>query len=91
MSPRDSVRDPGPALVAREETCGVAFTGSGETARSINRALAARPGPIVPLIAETGGQNAMLVDSTALLEQVTDDVVQSAFGSAGQRCCTRGG
>ena len=60
--------------------------GSTETARLINQTLARRDGPIVPLIAETGGQNAMVVDSTALLEQVTDDVIQSAFLSAGQRC-----
>ena len=65
---------------------GVAFTGSTEAARAISRALAAKDGPIVPLIAETGGQNAMIVDSSALLEQVTDDVMLSAFGSAGQRC-----
>ena len=65
---------------------GVAFTGSVATARRINRALADREGPILPLIAETGGQNAMVVDSTALHEQVTDDVLASAFGSAGQRC-----
>ena len=55
-------------------------------ARIINRALAAKDGPIVPLIAETGGINAMVVDSTALPEQVVDAVVQSAFRSAGQRC-----
>ena len=57
-----------------------------ETAQAINRALAARPGPIVPLIAETGGQNAMIVDSSALPEQVVRDVLTSAFQSAGQRC-----
>ena len=62
------------------------FTGSTQVARLINRALAAKDGPIVPLIAETGGLNAMLVDSTALPEQVIDAVVQSAFRSAGQRC-----
>jgi len=62
------------------------MTGSTATAMRINRALAAKTGPIVPLIAETGGQNAMFVDSTALPEQVTDDLVQSAFISAGQRC-----
>jgi RHH-type transcriptional regulator, proline utilization regulon repressor / proline dehydrogenase / delta 1-pyrroline-5-carboxylate dehydrogenase len=55
-------------------------------AKIIQRALAAKDGPIVPLIAETGGINAMLVDSTALPEQVADAVVQSAFRSAGQRC-----
>jgi RHH-type proline utilization regulon transcriptional repressor/proline dehydrogenase/delta 1-pyrroline-5-carboxylate dehydrogenase len=65
---------------------GVAFTGSTETAALINRALAARDGPIAPLIAETGGQNAMIVDSSALAEQVVADVVRSAFLSAGQRC-----
>lgn len=65
---------------------GVMFTGSTETARSINQRLAARPGPIVPFIAETGGQNAMIVDSSALAEQVVGDVILSAFNSAGQRC-----
>src|SRR5690606_38071034 len=65
---------------------GVAFTGSTATAKVINRALALRDGPIVPLIAETGGVNAMIVDSTALPEQVVDDAVPSALGSAGQRC-----
>jgi RHH-type proline utilization regulon transcriptional repressor/proline dehydrogenase/delta 1-pyrroline-5-carboxylate dehydrogenase len=78
--------DVGAALVRHQTTAGVAFTGSTGTAQHINRALAARAGPIVPLIAETGGQNAMFVDSTALLEQLTDDVIRSAFGSAGQRC-----
>src|SRR6185437_15002907 len=62
------------------------FTGSTETARAINRVLAARSGPIVPLIAETGGQNAMIVDSSALPEQVVRDVLASSFQSAGQRC-----
>ncbi|MFQ5765977.1 MAG: aldehyde dehydrogenase family protein, partial [Rhodospirillales bacterium] len=76
----------GAPLVADPRIAGVAFTGSVETARSINRALAERPGPIVPLIAETGGQNAMIVDSTALPEQVVADAVFSAFRSAGQRC-----
>src|SRR5690606_4818618 len=65
---------------------GVAFTGGTETAWAINRALAARDGPIIPFIAETGGLNAMFADTTALREQVVDDVVLSAFGSAGQRC-----
>jgi RHH-type proline utilization regulon transcriptional repressor/proline dehydrogenase/delta 1-pyrroline-5-carboxylate dehydrogenase len=64
----------------------VAFTGATETAWRINRALAAKDGPIVPLIAETGGQNAMIVDSSALAEQVVGDVLTSAFDSAGQRC-----
>ncbi|MBL6749464.1 MAG: bifunctional proline dehydrogenase/L-glutamate gamma-semialdehyde dehydrogenase PutA [Nevskia sp.] len=76
----------GAALVGDPRIAGVAFTGSGEVAQSINRALAARPGPIATLIAETGGQNAMIVDSTALPEQVVRDALASAFGSAGQRC-----
>ena len=76
----------GAALVADPRVAGVAFTGSTEVARAINRALAGKDGPIVPLIAETGGINAMIVDATALPEQVTDDVVTSAFRSAGQRC-----
>ena len=76
----------GAALVAHPAIAGVVFTGSTEVARAINRALAAKDGPIVPLIAETGGINAMIVDATALPEQVADDVVTSAFRSAGQRC-----
>jgi RHH-type proline utilization regulon transcriptional repressor/proline dehydrogenase/delta 1-pyrroline-5-carboxylate dehydrogenase len=76
----------GAALTAHPLLAGVAFTGSTETARLINRSLADRDGPIIPLIAETGGQNAMIVDSSALPEQVTRDVVSSAFQSAGQRC-----
>ncbi|WP_022981195.1 L-glutamate gamma-semialdehyde dehydrogenase [Ideonella sp. B508-1] len=76
----------GAALVAHPATAGVCFTGSTAVARIINRTLAAKDGPIVPLIAETGGLNAMVVDSTALPEQVVDAVVQSAFRSAGQRC-----
>jgi RHH-type proline utilization regulon transcriptional repressor/proline dehydrogenase/delta 1-pyrroline-5-carboxylate dehydrogenase len=76
----------GAPLVRDARIAGVAFTGSDETARRIHSALAARAGPIVPLIAETGGVNAMLVDSSALPEQVVDDVVVSAFQSAGQRC-----
>jgi RHH-type proline utilization regulon transcriptional repressor/proline dehydrogenase/delta 1-pyrroline-5-carboxylate dehydrogenase len=76
----------GAALVAHPAIAGVAFTGSTATARAINRALAVKDGPIVPLIAETGGLNAMVVDATALPEQVTDDVLTSAFRSAGQRC-----
>jgi RHH-type transcriptional regulator, proline utilization regulon repressor / proline dehydrogenase / delta 1-pyrroline-5-carboxylate dehydrogenase len=78
--------DIGASLVAHPAIAGVAFTGSTTTARAINRTLAAKDGPIVPLIAETGGLNAMIVDATALPEQVTDDVVMSAFRSAGQRC-----
>ena len=65
---------------------GVAFTGGTDTGMTINRALAARDGPIVKLIAETGGQNCMIVDSSALPEQVVDDALASAFDSAGQRC-----
>ncbi|MEQ8967125.1 MAG: bifunctional proline dehydrogenase/L-glutamate gamma-semialdehyde dehydrogenase PutA [Azospirillaceae bacterium] len=76
----------GGALVRDDRISGVAFTGSTATARAINRQIAERDGPIVPLIAETGGQNAMIVDSTALPEQVVPDIVSSAFHSAGQRC-----
>ncbi|MGB8276175.1 MAG: bifunctional proline dehydrogenase/L-glutamate gamma-semialdehyde dehydrogenase PutA [Alphaproteobacteria bacterium] len=78
--------DVGARLVADPRIAGVAVTGSTDTARAINRALAARPGPIAPLIAETGGQNAMIVDSSALAEQVVRDARASAFDSAGQRC-----
>jgi len=76
----------GNALLSDPRLGGVAFTGSTDTARLINRKLAERDGPIIPLIAETGGQNAMIVDSSALPEQVTRDVVISSFQSAGQRC-----
>jgi RHH-type transcriptional regulator, proline utilization regulon repressor / proline dehydrogenase / delta 1-pyrroline-5-carboxylate dehydrogenase len=76
----------GAALVALEGIAGVVFTGSTQVAKIINRALAAKDGPITPLIAETGGVNAMVVDSSALPEQVCDAVIQSAFRSAGQRC-----
>jgi RHH-type proline utilization regulon transcriptional repressor/proline dehydrogenase/delta 1-pyrroline-5-carboxylate dehydrogenase len=76
----------GALLVADTRVGGVAFTGSTEVARAINRTLAGRNGPIVPLVAETGGINAMIVDATALPEQVTDDVLTSSFRSAGQRC-----
>ena len=76
----------GAVLTAHPDVAGVVFTGSTEVARAINRTLAAKDGPIVPLIAETGGINAMIVDATALPEQVADDVVTSAFRSAGQRC-----
>ncbi|WP_086994303.1 bifunctional proline dehydrogenase/L-glutamate gamma-semialdehyde dehydrogenase PutA [Rhizobium sullae] len=76
----------GSAITAHPALGGVAFTGSTKTAWAINRALAAKDGPIVPLIAETGGLNAMIVDATALSEQVADDVILSAFRSAGQRC-----
>ncbi|WP_062112112.1 bifunctional proline dehydrogenase/L-glutamate gamma-semialdehyde dehydrogenase PutA [Aureimonas sp. AU40] len=84
LAPGDG--EAGAALVAHPATALVAFTGSTETAFAINRALAARNAPIAPLIAETGGMNAMIVDATALPEQVADDVVRSAFRSAGQRC-----
>ena len=76
----------GAALTSHPMIAGVAFTGSTEVARIINRTLAERNGPIIPFIAETGGQNAMIVDSSALPEQVTRDVMSSAFQSAGQRC-----
>jgi RHH-type proline utilization regulon transcriptional repressor/proline dehydrogenase/delta 1-pyrroline-5-carboxylate dehydrogenase len=76
----------GARLVGDRRVAGVAFTGSTEVARVINRMLAAKDAPIVPLIAETGGINPMIVDATALPEQVADDVVTSAFRSAGQRC-----
>ena len=76
----------GAALTGDARIAGVAFTGSTEVARIINRALAARDAPIATLIAETGGQNAMIVDSSALAEQVVRDVIQSSFLSAGQRC-----
>ncbi|WP_066526793.1 bifunctional proline dehydrogenase/L-glutamate gamma-semialdehyde dehydrogenase PutA [Erythrobacter sp. CCH5-A1] len=76
----------GQLITADPRLAGVAFTGSTETARAINRALANRDGPIATLIAETGGQNAMIVDSSALPEQVVRDVLASSFQSAGQRC-----
>ncbi len=76
----------GTALTVHPGIDGVAFTGGTETAWAINRALAGRAGPIIPLIAETGGLNGMFIDTTALKEQVVDDVMASAFGSAGQRC-----
>lgn len=76
----------GSYLVSQEDIGGVCFTGSTYTAQSINRALAARTRAIVPFVAETGGQNAMLIDSTALPEQAVTDIVASAFKSAGQRC-----
>jgi RHH-type proline utilization regulon transcriptional repressor/proline dehydrogenase/delta 1-pyrroline-5-carboxylate dehydrogenase len=78
--------DVGQMITSDPRLAGVAFTGSTETARAINQTLAARDGPIATLIAETGGQNAMIVDSSALPEQVVRDVVASAFQSAGQRC-----
>ncbi|PCD00308.1 bifunctional proline dehydrogenase/L-glutamate gamma-semialdehyde dehydrogenase PutA [Halopseudomonas pelagia] len=76
----------GSVITSDPRITGVAFTGSTQTAHLINRALAARDSAIAPMVAETGGQNAMLVDSTALPEQVVKDVVHSAFTSAGQRC-----
>ncbi len=76
----------GAKLISDPRLAGVAFTGSTGTAKAIGRTLAEGDGPILPFIAETGGINAMVVDSTALPEQVADDVVASAFRSAGQRC-----
>ena len=76
----------GATLTADARIAGVAFTGSTETARAINRALANRDAPIAVLIAETGGQNAMIADSSALPEQLVKDTITGAFGSAGQRC-----
>ncbi len=76
----------GQVLLAHEALAGVAFTGSNETANIIQRQLSARDGPIMPFIAETGGMNAMIVDSSALPEQAVRDVVASAYDSAGQRC-----
>jgi len=76
----------GAKLVADPRIDGVLFTGSTAVAKLINQTLASRPGAILPLIAETGGQNVMIVDSSALLEQVVIDIIKSAFGSAGQRC-----
>lgn len=78
--------DTGKYMVPDARIAGVCFTGSTEVAQLINRTLAARKGAIVPLIAETGGQNAMIADSSALPEQIVDDVITSAFRSAGQRC-----
>ncbi|MDE2111804.1 MAG: L-glutamate gamma-semialdehyde dehydrogenase [Alphaproteobacteria bacterium] len=76
----------GPALVNHPYLAGIAFTGGTDTARAINRSLAMRDGALLPFIAETGGLNAMFVDTSAQHEQVLDDVILSAFGSAGQRC-----
>ncbi|HQR88700.1 MAG TPA: bifunctional proline dehydrogenase/L-glutamate gamma-semialdehyde dehydrogenase PutA, partial [Caulobacter sp.] len=76
----------GAVLTAHDDLDGVAFTGGTDTAWRINQTLAQRQGPIVPFIAETGGLNGMFVDTTAQREQVIDDVIVSAFGSAGQRC-----
>lgn len=78
--------DIGKALLEDTRLKGVAMTGSGETAHQIQLTLAQNKGPIMPFIAETGGQNAMIVDSSALPEQVVSDVIISAFQSAGQRC-----
>jgi len=76
----------GAGLTRDARVAGVAFTGSNETAWAINRSLAARKAPIASLIAETGGQNALIADSSALPEQVVKDAIASAFDSAGQRC-----
>ena len=88
LLPGDGARV-GAALVADPRTAGVMFTGSTEVARLLQASLAGRlgaDGRPVPLVAETGGQNAMIVDSSALAEQVVADVLASAFDSAGQRC-----
>lgn len=79
-------RETGQLLTAHEAVAGVAFTGSLSTAKQINLTLAQKEGPIVPLIAETGGVNAMVLDSSILFEQALDDIIESAFRSAGQRC-----
>lgn len=79
-------RSLGQFLVEQEKIAGVLFTGSNQTANSINQSLANRKGAIVPFIAETGGQNVMIVDSTALPEQTIMDIIRSSFDSAGQRC-----
>jgi len=76
----------GAALVGDPRVSGVAFTGSTAVARTIGQVLAAKNGPLVPFIAETGGINALIADGSALPEQLTDDVITSAFRSAGQRC-----
>jgi RHH-type proline utilization regulon transcriptional repressor/proline dehydrogenase/delta 1-pyrroline-5-carboxylate dehydrogenase len=76
----------GQAMMQHPLVSGICFTGSVPVAKQINRVLAERDGPIIPLIAETGGQNCMIIDSTALLEQAVDDMIISAYGSAGQRC-----
>jgi RHH-type proline utilization regulon transcriptional repressor/proline dehydrogenase/delta 1-pyrroline-5-carboxylate dehydrogenase len=76
----------GEALLQDPRVAGVVFTGSTDTARRIQKTLAEKEGPIVPFIAETGGLNAMIIDSSSLMEQVVDDVIRSAFHSAGQRC-----
>ncbi len=76
----------GAAITASNQVAGVCFTGSTATAQTINRAMATTMAPEAPLIAETGGINAMIVDSTALPEQAVQDIVTSAFRSAGQRC-----
>jgi RHH-type proline utilization regulon transcriptional repressor/proline dehydrogenase/delta 1-pyrroline-5-carboxylate dehydrogenase len=75
-----------PALCTHAKISGVAFTGSTETAQNISQALTQRTHGIIPFIAETGGQNVMIIDSSALPEQVVKDVIQSAFYTAGQRC-----
>jgi RHH-type proline utilization regulon transcriptional repressor/proline dehydrogenase/delta 1-pyrroline-5-carboxylate dehydrogenase len=76
----------GEILVQNDDVNGIVFTGSTSTAKLINLTVANRRGALIPIIAETGGQNAMIIDSSALLEQVVDDIIVSAFGSSGQRC-----
>jgi RHH-type proline utilization regulon transcriptional repressor/proline dehydrogenase/delta 1-pyrroline-5-carboxylate dehydrogenase len=76
----------GAKLISNPKVAGVLFTGGNDTAKTIEQTLSQRPGPIALFVAETGGQNAMIVDSSALLEQAVIDIIQSAFNSAGQRC-----
>ena len=76
----------GQAIISSQPLDLVVFTGSLSTAKNIHNNLAAKPGKIVPLIAETGGLNSMVVDSSALIERACDDIMRSAFNSAGQRC-----
>ncbi len=78
--------DTGAAITAHPSVAGIAFTGSTQTAWRIQKTLADKQGPLIPFIAETGGQNVMIVDSSALPEQVVDDIIRSGFQSTGQRC-----
>ncbi len=78
--------DLGQAIISNKTIDLVAFTGSLQTAKMIHKSLSSKPGKIIPLIAETGGLNTMVVDSSALLERACDDIIRSAFNSAGQRC-----
>ena len=76
----------GRAIILNQAIDLVAFTGSLQTAKDIHKNLSSKPGKLVPLIAETGGLNTMIVDSSALLERACDDIIRSAYNSAGQRC-----